>query len=105
MKVNLSGTVRYALASLGNIPIDSGVYLIHDLRGTLYVGKSANLQRRFEQHWRKSHNTGLNKALLSPVGQVQFSWIRHPDPGELEKSLVTFIRPICNEIKFKSTKE
>ncbi|WP_163853738.1 GIY-YIG nuclease family protein [Paenibacillus elgii] len=105
MQVNLSGTVKFSLASMGNVPIDSGVYLIHDLRGTLYIGKSTNLQRRFEQHWYKSHNIGLNKALLQPVGPVHFSWIRHPNPMDLEKSLVTFIRPFCNQIKFKNTKE
>lgn len=105
MQIKFSGTVQYKLSSLCNIPVTRGVYLIYDLRGTLYIGKAVNLQRRFEEHWRKSHNHKLNKAILSPVGQLNFSWILTNDPDLLEKSLITFIHPLCNKIQFKSYKE
>lgn len=75
-----------------------GVYVINDVRGALYVGRSVNLKRRFEQHYSASHNPLLVRALRNPCGLLTFSWFL-ADVGDLpalERLVVARLQPICN---------
>lgn len=94
----LDGTVRYRMAWALAVPRAGGVYLVHDLRGTLYVGRGEDLRRRFEEHLAGSHNLDLRSALLTTLGQVCFSWVivAAPEQIELERSLIRSLRPLCN---------
>ena len=83
--------------SLG-VPTRPGVYLIHDLRGILYVGRADQLRRRFEEHYLDSHNPALRTAIRTAVGQLMFSWVlvAAPEQFELERDLIRSFRPLCN---------
>lgn len=83
--------------SLG-VPTKAGVYLIHDLRGILYVGRADQLRRRFEEHYLDSHNPALRTAIRTAVGQLMFSWVlvAAPEQFELERDLIRSFRPLCN---------
>ncbi|WP_373690656.1 GIY-YIG nuclease family protein [Endozoicomonas sp. ISHI1] len=81
------------------VPDQPGVYVIHDLRGPLYVGKTERLSRRFSQHYYGSHNRPLRNALNISVGSVRFSWIICNNSirlNELEQEVITMLQPSCN---------
>jgi predicted GIY-YIG superfamily endonuclease len=97
-ELQLDRTIFARTGLSGCIPSCEGVYLFHDLRGVLYVGRSANLHRRFVQHLEHGQNPWLGMALSSPVVKMCFSWIQ-VEPGEsnsLERSLIRMFRPPCN---------
>ncbi len=97
-ELQLDRTIFARTGLSGCIPPCEGVYLFHDLRGVLYVGRSANLRRRFVQHLEHGQNPWLGMALSSPVVEMCFSWLRVV-PGEsssLERSLIRMFRPPCN---------
>ena len=78
-----------------------GVYLIHDLRGVLYVGRSTNLQRRFDEHRLRQSNPYLIIALDQPFGEMRFSWIRtgsREETDQVETWLITWLQPPCNRL-------
>jgi excinuclease UvrABC nuclease subunit len=83
------------------IPDRPGVYLIHDLRGVLYVGKTRNLRRRFLEHYWLSDNELLRLALRQSFGAVQFSWWAIEggvERARLEARLIAWLRPPCNRV-------
>lgn len=82
----------------GCVPPSEGVYLFHDLRGVLYVGRSTNLRRRFVQHLELDQNPWLTVALSSPVLEMRFSWIlvASGQSEPLERDLIHTFRPPCN---------
>lgn len=96
--LELAGTVRYRFAWALAVPRRPGVYLIHDLRGVLYIGRAEDLRRRFEDHLLGSHNPDVRTALRTTLGNVCFSWVlvAAPEQVELERSLIRSLRPLCN---------
>ena len=93
------GEVPFRPAWALGVPETPGVYLIHDLRGVLYIGRAGNLRRRFEQHYLASHNSLLELAVQSPVGEIEYSWICRDHLEEqraLERALIRSFRPLCN---------
>lgn len=93
------GTVELALTSEFMVPDDAGVYLIHDLRGVLYVGQSRKLRQRFVQHDRLRRNRLLHLAMSRPVGIMRFSWRLVTDEEErsaFERELIASLQPVCN---------
>ena len=93
------GSVEMVLTREFMIPEDEGVYLIHDLRGVLYVGLSRNLRQRFIQHDRLRRNRLLRLAMNRPVGVMKFSWRLVADDNEraeLERQLIAILQPVCN---------
>src|SRR3954454_7730763 len=48
--VTVDGDVVYGQGFASAVPSDPGVYLIRDLRGLLYIGRSGDLRRRFVDH-------------------------------------------------------
>lgn len=97
-QLTLDGTVRYRPGWALGVPNLTGVYLIHDLRGTLYIGSATELRRRYEDHYLDSHNPSLRRALRSAVGPISFSWVlvAAPDHLEFERLLIRSFRPLCN---------
>lgn len=81
------------------VPEKPGVYLLHDLRGVLYAGKSANLNRRFREHyWHPAEK--IQRAMQHPFGKFSFRWSEIQDATErtaLENSIILWLQPICNE--------
>ncbi|MGR3435839.1 MAG: GIY-YIG nuclease family protein [Shimia sp.] len=78
-----------------------GVYLIHDLRGVLYVGRSNDLRRRFDEHRLKPSNPYLAEAIRKPFGEMRFSWITTSNDrmtGKLERELSRWLQPPCNRL-------
>ena len=99
--VAIDGDLPYQQGWSAGVPGDAGVYLIHDMRGLLYVGRSMNLRRRFHQHLDYSHNDLLRLALSNPWGQLRFAWIVDPNPEQLEEHLIELLLPICNERRYR----
>jgi excinuclease UvrABC nuclease subunit len=87
------------------VPAYGGIYLIHDLRGILYVGKSVDLRRRFAERYWLDGNPYLRLAVENPIGDVTFSWSIASSPmrDELEAHLIAAYNPPCNRLKY--TKE
>ena len=96
--LELDGSVRYRLGWALAVPNEPGVYLIHDLRGILYIGRADLLRRRFEDHLLRSHNAALRHAISTPTGQLTFSWVvvASPKQIEVERRLIRSFRPLCN---------
>ncbi|MDF2381837.1 GIY-YIG nuclease family protein [Nostoc ellipsosporum NOK] len=93
------GSVELVLTREFVVPDDAGVYLIHDLRGVLYVGQSRHLRQRFVQHDRLRRNRLLRLAMSRPVGVMKFSWRLVADEDErstFERELIAILQPICN---------
>ena len=93
------GTVELVLTREFLVPDDAGVYLVHDLRGVLYVGQSRQLRRRFVQHDRLRRNRLLHLAMSRPVGVMHFSWrlvADEDDRSAFERELVGILQPVCN---------
>ncbi|WP_211109556.1 GIY-YIG nuclease family protein [Azospirillum tabaci] len=83
------------------VPDNAGVYLIHDLRGVLYVGRTNLLRRRFNEHFWIADNELLLVARRHPFGEVAFSWIlveAESDRATLERRLVSWLQPPCNRL-------
>ena len=81
------------------VPERPGIYLIHDLRGVLYVGRTENLYRRFGQHYWRPDNHLLSRAMKATFGQLNFSWMLAPDPLvriQIETELISWLQPVCN---------
>ena len=99
IKVELDGTVPFRRSSDLMVPDRAGVYIIHDLRGALYVGRTCSLRRRFEEHDLRPSNPLIAKARLHAVGPLSFSWIGLDDAKRLravEAELVRALDPPCN---------
>lgn len=93
------GSVEMVLTREFMVPDDAGVYLIHDLRGVLYVGQSRKLKQRFAQHDRLRRNRLLRLAMSRPVGVMRFSWRLVEDEEErsaFERELIAILQPVCN---------
>ena len=99
MKVELDGTVPFRRSSDMLVPPGAGVYLLHDLRGVLYVGRTCSLRRRFEEHELNPTNPLIAQARKHAVGPLSFSWILLADPKRLravEAELINALDPPCN---------
>ncbi|MGY1777736.1 GIY-YIG nuclease family protein [Geodermatophilus sp. SYSU D00804] len=100
--LHLDGTVAYVEGWALLVPATSGVYLVHDLRGFLYIGRTRNLNTRYRQHYWATHNANLVVALRHPIGQTQFSWICCDETTAvaLERDLIRGFQPLCNGVRF-----
>lgn len=98
-------TVPYRQGFAIRVPSTSGVYLIHDVRGVLYVGQSKNLRRRFDQHFFEQGNPLLAVALMSPLGELSFSWQVLPKEAVdgVERRLIQAFHPLCNRRLYLGT--
>ena len=97
-------TVKYQQGFKYTIPESSGIYIIHDIRGPLYIGKSINLRRRYDEHFDEKSNFLIIKAYINQIGTIYFSWVTTTEQklNILEKKLIQHFCPICNHIKFKN---
>jgi predicted GIY-YIG superfamily endonuclease len=101
LDVSLNGSVAFRHTRHMLVPEQPGVYLIHDLRGVLYVGRSVNLYRRFDQHYWLTDNRLLSLAMRQSFGEMTFSWVLVEDEAEranLESRLISWLRPACNRL-------
>jgi hypothetical protein len=96
--LHLDGLVPFRLGWDIAVPRAGGVYLISDLRGPLYIGRTGDLRRRYGQHYLGSHNDLVNKALDHPLGEPSFAWAEIPTPDQpaVERRLIGALAPICN---------
>lgn len=97
----LDGAVPFRRSSDILVPTGAGVYLIHDLRGVLYVGQTEMLQRRFLEHYWLTDNQLLKLALRHSFGVPKFSWAlraSRQDRARLESRLVLALNPPCNRV-------
>ncbi len=102
--VRVDSTVGFRFAQELLVPQEAGVYMIHDLRGVLYVGRTANLCRRFRQHYWAQHNPLLVAAIVRPVGELSFSWMLAEEGAEqarVERRLIRAFVPPCNRLRYK----
>jgi predicted GIY-YIG superfamily endonuclease len=101
-EIALDGTVQYTAGGSIVMPPRPGVYLIHDLRGALYIGRTANLHTRYRQHFWGSHNDRVNVALQRPVGRMDFSWmiVDLNEQAAVERELIRAIQPLCNRLLY-----
>ena len=101
LDVELSGSTAFRHTRHIYVPKKGGVYLIHDLRGVLYVGRSRDLYRRFDEHYWLTDNELLSLAMRQPFGEITFSWVIAEEErkrAELEHHLTAWLRPTCNRL-------
>ena len=101
LDVELSGSTPFRHTRHIYVPKKGGVYLIHDLRGVLYVGRSRNLYRRFDEHYWLTDNELLSLAMRQSFGEITFSWVIATEErkrAELEHRLIAWLRPACNRL-------
>lgn len=99
LQVNLDGTVPFRRTSDVLLPAGGGVYILHDLRGALYVGRTNDLLRRFQEHEVLPLNPLISLARRHAVGTLYFSWISLPDARRrraVEAELIKALAPPCN---------
>jgi predicted GIY-YIG superfamily endonuclease len=98
LEVPIKGSVPYSICQDLLVPKCLGVYLIHDLRGVLYIGRSINLHRRFNEHLWYPSNPLLKSVIARPVGSLYFSWLltSWQEMEEVEKELIRWFTPPCN---------
>src|SRR4051812_8688529 len=92
--LELSGSTAFRCTRHMLVPQKPGVYLLHDLRGVLYVGKTRNLYRRFDQHYWLTDNELLALAMRRPFGELAFSWILVDGDNErtdLERRVIAWL--------------
>lgn len=85
------------------VPSAQGVYIVHDLRGPLYVGRSQNLNKRFFDHLTDTHNPDFAELLKNPQGSMRFSWLETTsitETEQLEKQVIRHLKPMCNKIRY-----
>lgn len=95
---HLDGPVPFRLGWDMAVSRAGGIYLISDLRGPLYIGRTGNFRRCYGQHYLGSHNDLVNRALDRPLGEPSFGWVEIPEPQQpaVERQLVGALAPICN---------
>ena len=100
-------TIRFSLGEAIMVPKKGGIYFLHDFRGVLYVGKSENLSRRFNQHLLDCQNPLITEAIRTSIGPVKFSWmlLDLEMQTRLEKRFIRFFLPPCNRILMKQYEE
>lgn len=99
LKIQLDGSVPFRRTSDVLVPRSGGVYMLHDLRGALYVGRTIDLLRRFEEHESLPSNPLIAMARRSAVGALYFSWISLSDAKRrraVESELIRALDPPCN---------
>lgn len=99
----VAGAVPFVPGWVLRVPHRPGVYLIHDLRGPLYVGLTEDLNERFHQHYWDSHNRRLAQALAHPFGEIQFTWFltKPHEQAPLERELIRALQPLCNDLMYR----
>lgn len=105
IRVELDGTVPFRRTSDLLVADRPGVYILHDLRGALYVGRTCSLRRRFLEHEAQPANPLISKARGNAVGPLLFSWIALDDAKRrqaVEAELVRALDPPCNRCAPKS---
>lgn len=100
MEITLNGSVSYLYSNIWQVSKGIGIYLIHDLSGVLYIGQTINIRRRYEEHLFNESNPLLRKAIIKPVGPLIFSWIETISLDEMERTLIQYLNPKCNRIKY-----
>jgi len=104
--ISFDGQTQYLVGQDWRIPQSGGIYFIHDLRGTIYIGRTNSLHRRFTEHYWNSHNVLLSMAIKNPVGTLWFSWMLVNGWTQVasEQLLIRAFRPMCNN-KSKEVKK
>lgn len=103
----LDGRVEFHQALVLRVPTSPGVYLLHDLPGTLYLRCTRDLRHRLDNHSWGSANPLLTQALAEPVGTSRFGWLLVPIPEhwQVEKRLIRRFRPVCNRMSYTNLGE
>lgn len=99
IRIQLDGSVPFRRTSDVLVPARGGVYLIHDLHGALYVGRTCDLLRRFQEHEGQPTNPLIAQARVAAVGPMVFSWVvlgDHRRRRAVEAELVAALDPPCN---------
>lgn len=99
--VELNGSTAFRHTRQIYVPKEGGVYLIHDLRGVLYVGRTCDLYRRFHEHYWLTDNELPLLALRQSFGELTFSWViaeNEYERADLETRLIAWLRPVCNRL-------
>lgn len=102
IRIDLDGTVPFRRTSDMLLPLVGGVYIIHDLRGALYVGRTGDLLRRFQEHEAQPTNPLILLARRCAVGPIMFSWVvlsDHRRRRAVEAEFVAALDPPCNRCR------
>lgn len=98
---------RFTFGNITSLPHSrSGVYLFVHKETFVYVGKSSEalgVRERLLVHYRDTHNDRLHAWLSALDGDVGFTYLtcREWELDDLEKSLITFLQPRANEIRYR----
>ena len=100
-------TSIFTSLSLFLIPEVSGVYIIQNNNGFIYVGQSENLRRRMFEHAFKETNLLLRFLMEIYEQSIVVKWAEVPkyQLNGVEKYLCNRLNPICNHILPPGNKE
>lgn len=97
--IDFSSLPSMCLEQKSNLPNISGVYFVFVSERILYIGRAANLQRRWRQHHRQLEFEGFNEARIA--------WLHVSDSQILpaiEKALIQYFKPLLNQRSIKARK-
>ena len=99
------GEVEFLIGHRVSVPDCPGVYVLYDISGPIYVGRSArSLHKRFLEHYENTHNKGLRAAIANPIGRLRFAWKATESENEtvdLEKRWIQQLSPATNVIRYR----
>jgi hypothetical protein len=103
----LDGTIPFRQACALSVPEDPGLYLIHDLRGILYVGRTRDLLRQFWDHYWAEGNPLLLAAAATALGDLNFSWqqVTYPRQIPYEQELIRAFAPLCHRTFYTESQQ
>ncbi len=101
-----SNTIPMEAREAWRVPSLPGVYLIHQGKVPLYVGRAADLRGRFESHVIGTHNGDLEVAIRR--GGLSFTfWLlfTQRELEEVERQLIRQLMPRFNKIRFAGERD
>jgi len=103
-KLEIDSEIDFNSDQIYFVPKKPGIYLVYDIRGVLYIGKTNDLRRRCNEHYHGHNNRLLSLAIASPVGNLVFAWrqLHVSAQSEVEKNLIRDFNPPCNSIKYRN---
>src|SRR6266446_11007454 len=84
-RLNPANRVSFDAHNVGLVPRRSGVYVIYDLAGPIYVGRSrVDIQRRLQSHLNGTGNRNIRLARRMGSSSLSFSYCCLPAAKQTE---------------------
>ena len=91
-------TSEYLKGIVSNLPEKPGIYQYLNAEGTIiYVGKAKHLKRRVYSYFKKEHQPGKTRVLVSKIADIRYSVVNSKEDALLlENNLIKKYKPRYN---------